>query len=296
MPESQNLGQFLDAWELFQVPTLAGAIAGALLGFLGVYIVLRRMVFLTAALSQCAGLGVVSAFYLRTIAPYLSTVITPTTGALLSTLGAAMVPMLDPAPVGNRRDALLGALFLIGAAGTLAIGTRIVEEIHDVESLLFGSAVVVLDQDLWALAGTAGVVLLIHLTFLRGFSQASFDPIDARVRGLPVKFIHLLLLLTLALSISVTTRILGALPVFAFSVMPAVAALRTARNIRRAMLLAAAIGAASGVCGYVAAFLYQLPVGACQVLSTMAFFALTVSFEVVARFITARIRRGITVS
>ncbi|NUN13151.1 MAG: metal ABC transporter permease [Myxococcales bacterium] len=286
MPESPTLSQFFDAWELFRVPTLAGTVAGAVLGFLGVYIVLRRMVFLTAALSQCAGLGVVIAFYLRTKAPYLANVITPTAGALLSTVAAALIPMFDPTPIGNRRDALLGALFLVGAAGTLALGTRIVEEIHDVESLLFGSAVVVLEKDLTALVFTGSLVFLIHLIFLRGFSQTSFDATDARVRGLPVKFIQLALLLTLALSISITTRILGALPVFAFSVMPAVAALRTASNIRRAMLLASVIGGASGFCGYVAAFLYNLPVGASQVLSTMAFLALTIGVEWVGPIVT----------
>ena len=58
-----SLQGFLDGWELFADATLTGTIAGAILGFLGVYVVLRRMVFLTAALSQVAGLGVVLAFY-----------------------------------------------------------------------------------------------------------------------------------------------------------------------------------------------------------------------------------------
>ena len=52
MVEETSLSQFIEAWELFQYAALSGTIAGALLGFLGVYVVLRRLVFLTAAVSQ----------------------------------------------------------------------------------------------------------------------------------------------------------------------------------------------------------------------------------------------------
>mgnify|MGYP001549500826 CR=1 FL=1 len=60
-----TLADFFEGWALFEYPALAGAVAGAILGLLGVYVVLRRLVFLSAAVSQAAGLGVVIAFYLH---------------------------------------------------------------------------------------------------------------------------------------------------------------------------------------------------------------------------------------
>src|SRR5262249_43474116 len=60
-----TLHDFFAAWELFRDPVWAGVVAGATLGYLGVYIVLRRMVFVSAALSQAAGLGVATAFYVQ---------------------------------------------------------------------------------------------------------------------------------------------------------------------------------------------------------------------------------------
>ena len=63
MDDGLTLSAFFEAWELFREAALTGLVAGALLGVLGVYVVLRRLVFLTAAVSQAAGLGVVSAFY-----------------------------------------------------------------------------------------------------------------------------------------------------------------------------------------------------------------------------------------
>ena len=54
---------FVAGLELFRDPIVCGAAAGLVLGFLGVYIVLRRMVFVSAAITHSAGLGVALAYY-----------------------------------------------------------------------------------------------------------------------------------------------------------------------------------------------------------------------------------------
>ena len=49
---------FSDFWagrELWAEPLFAGVLAAAVLGYLGVFIVLKRMVFVSAALSQASG-------------------------------------------------------------------------------------------------------------------------------------------------------------------------------------------------------------------------------------------------
>lgn len=90
------------------------------------------------------------------------------------------------------------------------------------------------------------------------------DQEGAKVRGLPVRALELVLVMTLAVAISVVTRVLGALPAFAFSVLPALATGRWAANPQRAMIMATVIGAAGGFLGYLIAFLWELPVGAAQ--------------------------------
>ena len=74
------------------------------------------------------------------------------------------------------------------------------------------------------------------------------------------------LVASLAMAVSLSTRVLGALPVFAFTVLPAMAGLRLAPNVAGAAAVAALLGAVAGVVGYGVAFLYQLPVGASQAL------------------------------
>ncbi len=109
-------------------------------------------------------------------------------------------------------------------------------------------------------------LFLFHIWWRRGFSAVSFDPAGAQVRGLPVRLLNLGLFLSLALAVAVSTRVLGALPTFGFSVLPALAAVRVSRNVDRALWLATLGGALSGFVGYLWAYLQHLPVGAAQTL------------------------------
>ena len=265
-----SLASFFVAWDLFADAVWAGTLAGLLLGMLGVYVVLRGMVFLSAALSQAAGLGVTLAFFVHATWALTGLWASPTLWAAGVTIAATSLFVFVPTQQGVRQDSLLGGIYLFSAAGTLAMATRIVQDLQDIQTLLFGSAVVVLPDEFRLMAGMTTVLMTLHGIWMRGFMQASFDLDGARIRGLPVRLLDAVLLLSLALAISVCTRILGALPVFAFSVLPALAALRIACNVPWALLWGACLGAISGACGYVVAFCWRLPVGASQALTAAA--------------------------
>lgn len=258
------MGDFLDAWPLLGDSVIAGAVAGGTLGLLGTYVVLRRMVFLCAALSQMAGFGVTLAFVVAIAVPTIGALLSPTLGATVATLAVVAWLMTDRTADAERRDAILGTTFLVGSAGTLIAGTRIVEELQDVQTLLFGTAVAVVPEDFAELVTVCVLVVALHVWWARGFIAIAIDPDDAQVRGLPVRLLEFVLLATVAITISVATRVLGALPAFAFSVLPAVAALRLARNTQVALILSAVFGSAIGAIGYYVAFAADLPVGASQ--------------------------------
>jgi zinc transport system permease protein len=271
-----TLGEFFDAWPLFGDAVLAGTIAGVTLGFLGVYVVLRRMVFLSAALSQTAGLGVALAFWASLAlghaedghdtvgAPMDALAVSPTVGAVIATSLAVAALIVARRKGGRNSDATLGVLFLAAAGGTVLVGTQIVQEVQDIDSLLFGTAVAVLPHHLTLLAVTGGALVLLHLALWRGFVAVTIDIDGARVRRIPAVALEALLLFGLALAVSAATRVLGAMPAFAFSVLPALAAVKLAPNIPRALWLAAVLGGVCGFGGYLCATLWDLPVGATQ--------------------------------
>jgi zinc transport system permease protein len=264
--------EFMQGWELgvYRDPVLCGGLAGLVLGVLGVFIVLRRAVFVTAAVSEGAALGVALSFFL---AARVGIELPPVLGALVFALFTTSVLALPSARMRLPRESIVGFAYLAAAALAVLVGDRITQEAHDVASILFGTAVLVRPADLYFVAGVGFVVLLTIVVGYRGLLFSGFDPESARVQGLPVRGIELTFWALSACEISVATRALGALPVFAFAVLPAMAALPLFRRMRSVLLAAGCIGAGSGVLGYLFAFFFEFPVGASQaVLATAAYF------------------------
>jgi zinc transport system permease protein len=257
--------EFVAGWELFRDPLLCAAIAGAVLGFLSVYIVLRRMVFVSAAVTQGAGLGVALAFYAGI---HLGWAFDPLYSAVAVSLAVAAVLVPDPRRIGLSRESVLGLMFAFTGGAAVLVGARITQEAHDIQAILFGTGVLVLPEDLRNVAIAGAATLLLHLWWFRGFSFASFDPIAARVQGLPVRLLDTMLLLSIGVMVGVSARALGAMPVFALSTLPGAAAvLMTRGRLALTFTMAAIIGCAAGAGGYVLAFLKEYPVGGAQIMS-----------------------------
>jgi zinc transport system permease protein len=267
MTGTPTFADLIQAWPLFRDPILCALAAGASLGGLGILILLRRMVFISAALAQAAGLGVALAFYVQIHWGAQGLWGQPSLWALGTTLLAAMLLRWEP-PKGLNRDSLLGLVYLLGTAGALIIGTRISQEAHDIQSILFGSAVMVREQDVtWVLLGSA-IVMAFLLWWRRGLFLAALHPESAKVQGLPVALLDALLMVAIALMVSISARALGALPVFAFSVLPAVAAMAITPSPGWALGVAMAGGALAGGGGYLMAFFGEFPVGASQTMAS----------------------------
>lgn len=259
--ELPTWSEFIGAWELFRDPVVCASVAGAVLGLLGVHIVLRRMVFVAATLSQTSGLGVALSFY---AAIHLGLEVDPLLGAIVASLLAAGLASLDPRRLRLGRDSMLALLWLMAGGAALMVGDRISQEAQDIDGILFGTAVLVRPGDLHAVELVGGLCTTFVLLANRGIVFAGFDPDGARVQKLPVRALDLALLLMVTLMVAVSTRALGALPVFAFSVLPAIAALLAVRTLALALPLAAVLGLLSGAVGYLIAFFLSFPVGASQ--------------------------------
>ncbi len=272
MDQAPTWAEFVDGLEIFADPILCGGAAGLVLGYLGVYVVLRRMVFVSAAITHSAGLGVACAFYGQ-IHLGLGLLTSPVLGAFGFGMGSTLLLAMRSGRLGLTRESLIGLIFIFTSGAALLVGDRIGQESHDIHEIIFGTAVLVSKQDLYTVLGVGAVVLALHLWLRRGLVFAAFDPDGARVQGLPVAALDFLLLLTIGLTVSVTTRALGAMPVFAFSVLPAMAALSLTRRLGVALALAATLGLSAAVLGYMLSFFLRFPVGASQTVVAAAFAA-----------------------
>jgi zinc transport system permease protein len=262
--------EFTTGWHMgiYRDPVVCGVFAGSVLAVLGVFVVLRRAVFVTAAVSQAAALGVAVAFLIDI---RWATRLPPVIGALLFALLATAVLTYRMQRMRLPRETLVGLIYLACSGGAVLVGDRIAQESQDIAGILFGTAVLVRPEDLWVVVGVGVVCLLVVALTFRGLLFVGFDPEGASVQGLPVRSLELLLWVLVALEVSVTTRAIGALPVFAFAVLPAMAALALAERVRWALLVAGVLGGLSGGLGYLFAFFYEFPVGASQATVALVF-------------------------
>ncbi|MBN8231869.1 metal ABC transporter permease [Corallococcus macrosporus] len=265
--EPSKWEQFQAGWELFRDPILCALIAGCVLGFLSVYVVLRRMVFVSAAVTNTAGLGVALAFFAEI---HLGVHVDPLVGAVVLSVAATLLLMVEPARLRLSRESLLGCAFAFAGGAAILVGDRIAQEAHDIQGILFGTAVLVTPDQLLAVEVAGGVLMVLHLWWYRGITFVSFDRIGATVQGLPVQLLDTVLMVSIGVMVGVCARALGALPVFAFSTLSAIAALVLDLRLPWTFFTATVLGGIAGAGGYLVAYFYDFPVGGSQtVLSGM---------------------------
>jgi zinc transport system permease protein len=267
------LQSFLSAREIWEVPLAASVVSGALLGFLGVYVVLRRTVFVSAALTQLSTLGLVVTLlveervHIETEHPSEQLAV----AIVFSVVGALLLGALRPKRL--PAEAGVGAAWVAASALVVLGASQLVHAAHDLGAIVFGNAVAVPAGDLAAIGVVAAICAAVHAAFAKELAFVSFDPETALAVGMPVRRWDAVLFLTIGLAIPVTARAMGALPVFAFLTLPAAGALSLRVGFRPAFALAGAFGVVAAAAGYVLSWVWELPTGATMVV-VAALFAL----------------------
>ncbi|MBI3593639.1 MAG: metal ABC transporter permease [Nitrospirae bacterium] len=271
---------FLDAMPLLYSGILACTLAALVSSFLGVFIVLKRIVFVSAALSQVSALGIAISIVMGLFfgvhftegeqSGFLSV------PALVSFLFAVVAALLLAIQVGERkitRESIVGISYVLPAGLVLLILDKVAVETHEIDNILFGNAVFVSDKQLFLLAGASLLIFAIHALLHKEFLFSSFDAESARAMGIKAVAFNQLLYFTFALAISISISAIGALPVFSFMVIPATSALLVSDHIKRVFVLATIFGLLSALFGFYFSFVYSLPTGSAM-LTVSSFFLL----------------------
>jgi zinc transport system permease protein len=242
---------------------LYGALVIALAcSVLGVYVVLRRIVFVGAALAQLSSAGIALAMFLAGAG--VATGITGHTVAmaLVVTLAGALFFGMEG---GSARgpvppDATIGVAYAVAAAaGIVLISKASTGEAHDL--FLSGNILAITRADTMVLLAVSVPVLLIHLLFYKEFLFVSFDRETARTLGYRVSGWNLLLYLTLGLVIAFAMQFAGVMLVFNFLVLPAVTGLLLARGMAGVFFWSVASAVMAAVIGFIVSVPYDLPTG-----------------------------------
>lgn len=257
-----------DFWDLFWPSITASFLAALLCGLLGIFVVFRRVAFVSAALGQVSGLGIALGFIAGTlygVDPHEATPLwlDPVVIALVVTGGVSALMALTARVQRTSPESAVAFAYLLAAALALIVlnSPLIVREAHEVNDLLFGNSVAVRQEHLIELAAVTAIVLGVMLFLFKDFLFISFDREMARALGYPVTRLEFVLNLSIGISVAVATRAVGALPVFGFLVLPAGAALLLTQRLRWVILLSVVGAVIAALLGFYLSFIRNLPAG-----------------------------------
>ena len=263
--------------EFMRLAAVAGAAAALTLSLLGVYVVLKRVVFVGLALANLATLGAATALALHW--PVELT-------AMVAALAGAAALALLATPRRVPPESLVGWVYAASAALTVLLIARSAGADNDAMRLLYGNVLAVTRGEVALLIGVAVVVLALHVVFAKRFVLVVFDPDAARAAGIAATAWTLLLYLTIGGATAAAVHETGALLAFALITLPAMSALLVTRGIRATFVTAAAIAVTCTTAGLVLSFMLDMPAGP----FTVALLAATVPIAALAD----RLRRPLT--
>src|SRR5207344_1511079 len=262
----------------FQYPFLVRGflcviVLAPILGGVSHLVVTRRMAFFSAALGQAAITGVALGLLLGEPlnAPY---------GGMFGFCVLATLAM-----VYVKRHATLPPDTLIGVfhALTLGLGLCLLValtrqfNVHQVESVLFGSLLTVTDADLGLLLAVGIFVTVLLVREYNHLLLDSLSPPLATVAGADPAYLEYFFALLLTVSIVVSLKIIGALLVEALVVVPAAAARNLAGSTRSYLVGSIVIALLAGAGGLGVSTVLLVPTGGAVVLAVSVIFFVTLA-------------------
>lgn len=218
---------------------------GILSGVVGVYVLLRRLAFVSDALTHTVFPGVAIAY---TLGQSLFA------GALVA---GALSAMLLTLLASNRRvgaDSALAILLVSFFAVGVVVVSRSRSYTSDLTVFLFGRLLAVDAGDVAETAVVAAIVLVACAALHKELVLRAFDPAAAEAMGYPTLLLDLALNAAIALVVVAAVKAVGTVLVIALIVTPAAAARLLSGRIGTVMIISCVAGVASGWVGLVVSY------------------------------------------
>ena len=256
--------------EILQYAFFQNALAGSLLasivcGFIGTYIVTRRLVFISGGITHASfggiGLGVFSG-----INPVISAMVF----AVLSACGVQWLSQRGDV----REDSAIAVFWTFGMSVGIICCFLTPGFMPDLPSFLFGSILTIGKADLWLLAGLSIVVTAIFTLFYRPILSVSFDHCFARSQHLPVTLIEYMMMALIAMTIVSTLRMVGIVLAISLLTIPQMTANLFTYSFKRMIGLSIVIGWADCLSGLAISYALNVPSGASIIFVSIILYAL----------------------
>ncbi len=270
---------------------VGGVIIGLVAPLVGLFVFMRRMVFLGVALPQISAAGIAGAVFWHATFhrhgdPNISDFVVALIGSTLFTTVAMVLLALFERHRRGLIEGRIGALYAFaGALTILLLASDRIAEIG-VVGLLKGQIVAISDTELEILSVCYGIVVVAIWAFRRELLLVSVDRDLAVCLGKRVWVWDLVLFGIVGTTISLGVLVVGPLVLFGFLVIPPLIASRLAIGMRRLAWSASAVGGGTALIGFYLAYRLDWPTGPTDV----ALVSLVLALVAAGQAIGARIR------
>lgn len=243
-----------------------------LIGFacplVGVFLILRRLIFVGVALPQISSTGIAVALtvpmWLGILSPEHSAHsehLFAFVGSILFTIAAILIMALMERRQTGSAEGRLGAAYVVAAALSILILSQNRYGETGWLDLMKGEVITIDNFDLALTAITLGLVLAVLGLFHKEILLVSFDRPMAITLGKNAVLWDIVLYLLIGLTVSMAVLSVGPLIAFGFLLIPGLISHPFARTMRQFTLYASLIGGIASFVGFWIAYQCNLPVG-----------------------------------
>jgi len=267
----ETLREIFDPHFLLRNSVYISVVFGITCPLVGVYLVVRRLVFMGVALPQISSCGIAFAFALQgwKLLPHAHETAGEHTlaflGSTVFTLGAILLLAVLARRGRGSVEARIGTAYVLAGAWSILLLVKNPLGEHGLLELLHGQIIAISDFELVVTAGTFVLVIASLRFFRKEFLLVSFDREMAVTLKKNVLAWDTFLFLLIGLTISMSVLSVGPLVTFGFLLLPPLTAHLLSRNMRQFALLASGLGGLTALIGFGLAYRHDLPVGATDV-------------------------------
>lgn len=240
-------------YSFFQNALLGSLLASVLCGFIGTYIVTRRLVFISGGITHASFGGIGLGVFLG-INPILSAMVF----SVLSAFGVQWMSSRGDV----REDSAIAVFWTFGMSLGIICCFLSPGFMPDLPSFLFGSILTISQADLWLLTALLVVVAIVFALLYRTILSVAFDVDFARSQRLPVAFIEYLMMALIALTIVSTLRMVGIVLSISLLTIPQMSANVLTHNFKHMIAWSIALGWVDCLMGLGLSYALNVPSGA----------------------------------
>ncbi|MBI5027007.1 MAG: metal ABC transporter permease [Nitrospirae bacterium] len=252
------------SYSFMQKAMVAGILVSLLCGVISVFVVLKKVSFMGAGISHAAFGGIALGVFAD---------VNPLIMAAIYTITVAWAIEMLSRKGKLPEETLIGIFFATSMAlGILLIGLSKKYNV-DLFGYLFGNILAISREELIIMAVMTVVVLFQLVAILKELLFITFNEELAKVSGISTNFVNSVFMLSMAVTIVVSMKVVGIILVSALLVIPGATAHLLTRNFYAMLLISVTVGVVSTFLGLFISYAFDLAPGGAIVIVAACIFA-----------------------